>query len=174
MKLLDTVWKDKLYSVYEEPGDDTFHVGYFISSDEATALFNIFTTRGYEDGLFLTQVENIYRLDCDDRYTNRIAKLAEIHQQEKASVQMPSDLPLLIALFQYAQKNDFFVSVELDSEDLISGSVREIGEEHLLLDVIDEDGISDGTSLLLLDSVVRASCNSGRERNIQALFQRNR
>ena len=88
--------KDKLYSIYDDIETTNFHVGYFIDSDEDFLLFNLITTRGFEDGFFLMREENVYRVDFEDRYIDRITKLMQIHNQCMATSSKEPGSPVVL------------------------------------------------------------------------------
>ena len=75
MKITDCMQSGKLYSFWDDAGENKFNVGYLLESDEEFTLFNSLTTTGAENGLYLTRTEDIFRIDSEDAYTKKIARL---------------------------------------------------------------------------------------------------
>jgi len=162
--------KDQLCSFYDDIAEGDFRVGYFVFCDQTYAIFNLLTTRGYEDGLYLTRLDNIYRVDCDDRYTQRIERLSEINGSGRVDVNFSEKEDAITAVLAFSKNNGFLVTVEVEDGELVTGSIDTVDDEWITFNVISDDGILDGKSAVLIDSIVRLHCNSGRERNIQALM----
>ena len=62
-----------IYAIYDDD-DDTFRVGYLISTNEEHSLFRLYTTRGYDDGFYITKTEEIYRVDYNNAYIKHYCK----------------------------------------------------------------------------------------------------
>ena len=161
--------RDRLCCIYDDAGDDTFRVGYLICHDNSTTLWNLFTTRGYEDGFYLTPSNEIFRLDFDNPYTARISGLMRMHGQRPASLHPETELPLAAYLLQYSKANSIYVTVMLDNGDRVTGEVADVGEACAMLAVVDDDGKQCGTSIIRNDAIVRIWSDSGVERSIQEL-----
>jgi len=162
--------KDKLYSIYDDIETTNFHVGYFIDSDEDFLLFNLITTRGFEDGFFLMREENVYRVDFEDRYIDRITKLMQIHNQCKRTSSFSNSDGLVKSLLEFAQNNYFLVVIELENGDFVTGNIESVESDGVIIHIVSDDGVVEGKSKIWFDSILRMAVDSGEGRNIQALM----
>lgn len=162
---------DKLYSVYDDISEDSFHVGYFVCSDDLFAVFNLFTTRGYEDGFYLTRLSNIYRIDFEDCYSHRILRLSQINNQKKSDVVFSRGISPMLSILDFSQKSEFLVTVELENGAFVTGEIDSFSEDLLTINVVSDDGVVNGKAVILIDTILRLRSNSGTERNLQALLK---
>ena len=162
---------DELCSFYDDLGDDTFRVGYLVALSESFAVFNLVSTRGFENGLYFTSVDNIYQVSVNDKYTNRIKRLFKIQNQSKTELEFNGENPLFDEFLQYSQKNEQLITIETDNGTLISGKIKAFDCNVVNINAIDEDGIEDGEIYIETDCIVKMWCNTDRERNIQELYR---
>ena len=158
-----------IYAIYDDD-DDTFRVGYLISTNEEYSLFRLYTTRGYDDGFYITKTEEIYRVDYNNAYMKRILKL----NNRIDNIDSPKNLNfniknLLVSLLNYAHENDCIVTIRLANGDVVTGLIINVNDKQVFMNVINEDGESDGDSTIKTDVISRIWCDSGYERNIQML-----
>ena len=158
---------DKIVAVYES-GETDFHIGKLVASDEETAVLNMITTRGFEDGLYCMKNCDITRVDSDDKYLQKYTRLFGVNKQEFVSDFSPKD-DVFTALLNYAFENAFVTTFEIEYEDRISGKIASVTEETVIVEKIDDYGESDGISEIDISSVSRMVCNSGTERLLEAL-----
>lgn len=165
------LYKEKICSFYDD-NDDTFRVGYLVDIDEQFAIFNIYTTRGYEDGLYLTRKEDIFRVDYENVYINRILKLSKLIDDNFCKIHLESETTnLKEVLLRHARKTKLIVTVRLTTEDTLTGFVYDINDEFTILNVLDEDGKPDGKSAIKTEFIDRIWCDSGYERNVHLLYK---
>lgn len=168
MEILKELNSETLVSFYDDINDtEKFYVGYYICSDDEFALFNLVTTRGYEDGLYLTAIDNIFRIDYDDLYTKKIEKLFCINNQRK--IDFPNNNSELFKnIVNYSIENDYIVSIGYE-DNQISGFVKEFYNDYIVISSVNEYGEYDGRSIVSNSIIEFLRCNSGDERNISLL-----
>jgi hypothetical protein len=158
-------------SVYDDVSDsDKFKVGFLVRFTERYALFNCITTRGYEDGYYLTLVDDIYRIDTNSQYLEKIYALWNgLKQKRKDVFAIKSDV--ITDLLAYSQENELIVSIFLFEQQStsITCSIKEISDDTIICAVVDDYGRDDGTTHIQKADIVRIYCNSGNERNLQYL-----
>lgn len=162
---------DTVYSIWDDCDDDTFRVGFYIGGNEKYSLFELITTRGYNDGIYLTETESVYRADCGDSYTRRIEKLFGIQRQERMLGITGADDCSPEWLFELAKSNNYILSVQTVDGDTISGYVNECVDGVVTIDRLNDDGEQDGTTSLLIEMIVRIRCNSGNDLVLRQLSE---
>lgn len=163
----------KFLSVYDESdSDNVFHVCRKLCCDHTYTLFQLITTRGYDDGLYLIPTEYIFRVDAEDEYTARIEKLFHLLKQPLLEVvEIGEDASLLLWVLDHARKNTLVTSLFLDNGDDVTGRILETDPENgsLHMELLNENGEKDGFSFIRMDNIEKIICNSGVERCIEML-----
>lgn len=174
MKIQDYMETGKLYSFWDDAKENKFNVGFLLEADDAFSLFNCVTTTGAENGLYLTRTEDIYRIDSEDNYTKRIAKLfciqKEIPQKWDRSVDS-----VLVGFLDYVKIHQKMIAVKTDDGDTVMGYLldydTEYEEETISVRRVSDDGDEDGFSVIRLDCIYRFSSDSYNERALELLYR---
>jgi|GEM_PF-1617864 len=176
MKITDYMQNGKLYSFWDDAGENKFNVGYLLESDEEFTLFNSLTTTGAENGLYLTRTEDIFRIDSEDAYTKKIARLFQLQGETQRDWQNAVD-SVLAGFLSHAKNKQKLISVKTDDGDTVTGRLLDYDltyeEETVTLRRIDDNGNQDGFSVIRLDCIDRFASDSYNERAIELLYQSN-
>jgi len=162
--LLNEMAKKKMVSLYTDTSEtDKFAVGFILGVNDDFLLLNSIETNGMNDGLYLMQLEDVFRVSFDGEYEEKIKKLYEM-QGQKPMPNMQDD-DLFSVFFTYAKNNSMIVSLKVcDSEVYdISGLVEEISGETIRLKCFSNYGKDDGISIIKNDHITKATCNSDYE-----------
>ena len=161
--------KNQMCAIYDDD-DDNFRVGEVVFYNDIDAIFKTYTTRGYEDGLYMTKIDSIYRVDYNNKYIEKIKKLFASIEQNTCCYKFDFDgLDLSHELLEYSKQESYVITIKMSNEDVISGEVYNIDDQYVYLNVINDDGESDGESIIKKDCIERIWCNTGYERNLQLL-----
>ena len=158
-------------SVYDETEEaGKFHVCRYLCEDNDFVLFQLISTRGYDDGFYLIPVESVNRVDVDDTYTKRLVKLFALQQQPARAFDCSGE-PLLEHFLSHAV-GKYITSVFLEDGENVTGQILSIHAEDDFLCVakISEDGQPDGTAYIRMDCIEKIICDSGVERSIAMLM----
>ena len=158
-------------SFWDDEGDESFRVGYLLGSNEAFSLFALVTTRGYDDGCYLTPTTCITRVDISDRYTNRIEKLFSLQKQEKRPILENADVLTDAWFCEKAKNRGELVSAYLETGETISGFISDWTDETVTFARIDEEGREDGISAISWDTIIKLRSDSGDERILLSLYR---
>lgn len=164
MNLLQHLSPGHWCSFWDDEGDEDFRVGYLLGSNEDFSLFALVTTRGYDDGWYLTQTDRIFRVDVSDRYTARIEKLFSLQKQEKRPILENADVLSDAWFCAQAKEAEEPVSAYLNTGETISGFVIDWTDETVTFARIDEEGRKNGISTVAWDAIVKLRRDSGEER----------
>lgn len=162
--LLNAMAEKKIVSLYTDTSEtNKFTVGYILGTSDDYVLLNSIATNGINDGLYLLQANDIFRINIDGEYENKILKLYHMQNQKPVANMQVDDL--FNAFFTYAQKNAMIVSIKLcDGEEYeLSGIVENVSDEQLTLKCISNYGKYDGISIVKNNYITKATCNSDFE-----------
>jgi len=174
--LSNLVGKNEVVSVFCNP-DDAYKacVGYVAAVSEEYFIMKSVTVYGYADGYLLRRFDEIFRLDTNCEYEQRLKylynKLNQLH--------LPLDISgenLLTDFFAHAKSNHLVVGVGVRdySEKSISVFIKDVDCENQTLTLLDlnENGkVTGGEYLIQFDAVKRASVSSEDEIKLQVLNQ---
>lgn len=153
-----------LYSFWDDYHDDDFRVGYFMGGNEKFLLFSLVSTRGFDDGLYLTLNQNIFRADSSDEYTRRINRLFNIQGQKNRTLDKSFGEITGCNFCKTAQRHGEPLSIFINSGDTICGYVKNIFEDAVQLNKLNENGQDDGEALVLWECIEKYRMDSGEER----------
>lgn len=162
---------DTVYSFWDDYDDESFRVGFYIGGNEVYSLFELISTRGYNDGLYLIDTASVYRADCGDSYTCRMEKLFAIQKQDHIRGITNADNCSPAWIFAFAKSNNYVLSVQNEDCDTISGYVDEYSDDAVTINRLNDDGKYDGTTGLLVEKIIRIRCNSGNDLILQQLSE---
>ena len=171
MDLLRHLSPGQWCSFWDDEGDEDFRVGYLLGSNADFSLFALVTTRGYDDGCYLTPTTCITRIDISDRYTNRIEKLFSMQKQEKRPILENADVLTDAWFCAKAKSRGELVSAYLETGETISGFISGWTEETVTFARIDEEGREDGISAISWDTIIKLRSDSGDERILLSLYR---
>lgn len=153
-----------LYSFWDDVCEDDFRVGYFMGGNERFSLFSLVSTRGFDDGLYLTLSQNIFRVDTSDEYTRKIGRLFAIQEQTHRILDESFGDINGYNFCKSVQKRGEPLSVFINSGDTICGYVKNIFEDAVQLIKLNENGQDDGEAIVLLECIEKYRFDSGEER----------
>ena len=164
---------DNLLAIFadaNEPG--SFFAGSVIHLDETSVLLQSYTRYGKFDGFLVIQKEEIYRIETNSKYLNALAKITE----DPAIIPPEKTRNNFKEIFKYAKENRFTVSVtlfDLNNDGDITGYVKEINEEEVMLSVLDQYGERDGETVFNICDCCIVSCKSEEGNKLELLSKIN-
>ena len=171
--LVDT---DQIVSVFCNPdGAYKSCVGYIVAVSDEYFIMKGVSFDGYADGYLLRRFDEIFRLDTNCEYEQRLMYLYGRLKQSHADFDAFSE-NLLVDFFMHAKDNRLVVGVGVRdySAKSMYGFVEEIDCENQTLtfiDLNDNGKETGGNYLITFDTVKRASMNSEDEEKLQLLNQ---
>ena len=153
-----------LYSLWDDSQEESFRVGYFMGGNEEYALFSLVSTRGYDDGLYLTTNKTLFRIDSSDDYTQRINRLFALQGQTHRTLEQSFGEVSGTNFCKNAKERGEPISILLNSGDTICGFVKNIFEDVVQISKVNENGQDDGEALVLWESIEKFRMDSGEER----------
>ena len=149
-----------------------FRRGFVVGFSDDHVVIESLTPRGECNGWILCAFSDIFRIDCNGRYEEKLLSLYRVRDARHprdflGAVDLTSDLK--VDLLQAARLHDYAVEVETGGDDNIVGFVREIGTETLSVEKLDLYGQNDGDCTAALDEIERIIVNDGDLQDLKLL-----
>ena len=158
-------------SLYYDKDDSDKHLTGFVTGyDDEYILVAHITDRGLYDGYIVKQIKDIFQVDYDGPYENKIKNLYEIKEQSHLSLAFSLDTSqnMLLSIIGQLTGKDCIVTVEL-SETLVSGYIRAHDNYSLDLLSIDDRGDDNGISTILIDGIETMYIDTDTEQDLKLL-----
>ena len=145
---------NKLIAVYTNKSDyDRFAVGYIAGITEAEILLYCISPNGGYDGYFVCCIDDIFRLEYDTQYLEKIGLLISDKDVKLPKIDFSDNI--FMRLLDLAKKEEYIVSVNIDeSSDNIIGYVKESDEEYVCIRQVSQYGDADGETILRTDEII--------------------
>lgn len=170
---LKQICKDQKYvAVYTNPQDSTkFIYGRIISVNSNYIAIYMLSPNGYFDGVIIKQISDVFRIETDSKYGDKIQKLSSLCN-EKPYTYTVNNKMMLESLLLIAQRDKQIVSIEIlkSGYDDVVGFVDQLKDNSCIVKQIDEYGYEDGMSYIKLTDITQISCNSLDERKLLKLW----
>ena len=157
-------------SFYCNPDDCTAHYTGFVEKfNENEILIAHISPNGYYDGYILRHIDDVYRIDYDSDYENKIAKLYCFRNQQHKLIDTFEDDDMIICpLLDYAKKYNLVVTLEFE-DNSISGFINGYSGDVVCINCLNESGIENGISTVNLDDIEAICVDTEDEQNILIL-----
>ena len=164
--------ESKPVSLYSDKEDtEHFSCGYILGATQEDVVLCSITPNGLYDGFLVLKTANIFAVEYDDQYTQKIQALYTAREQKHPHLSFVENDNLMKNVLQYARDHSLVVSIELfDSQlDNIQGLVKEVDDEYLYVMQLDDSGCADGKICVLMEAVTSVSCDAEKENALNAL-----
>ena len=151
-------------------------LGYILSINPDVMVVRTITRQGLLTGVRSIKMEDLSRVDLDDRYVRLIEfkeHNPEIAFSQPAAPEGLDDEYLTVAvLLRKAQEAHHMVLLELNS-DSFYGYVEHLTDDELLLKVYTQYGEADGHTVLSIDSICSVVWSDENTRTVDLLLRQN-
>lgn len=169
--------REKLVCVFHGDDEhDKFDVGFVESLTPTTVTLLSVSPRGEYDGRVVMHIDDLNRVETDDRYSRKIALLHEYRGSVFKSddhVNPGARDYAFAEQLQSAKESGSVICIEDMKGNAVTGYVREIGDDYVELEALTQLGEPDGTALLSLDEVARVQIGARDQQVRNFLYQYN-
>lgn len=150
---------EKLVCVYHgDDGHDKFDVGYVESLTPTTLTLLSVSPRGDYDGRVVMHLDDLNRVETNDRYSRKIELLHEYRgsifkTEDHVNHQARTDD--LQAQLSRAAADHQVAAIEDIKGNAVAGYIQEVGEDYVVVEALTQLGEPDGTSVINLEDVSR-------------------
>jgi len=173
-KLKELIYSKEIVSLYTSYNDTSrFVSGIILDISETEILISSIAPNGAYDGFMVLCLENIYRINQNSNYELKLLKLYQRCKENYKVIDcMKEDIKK--TLLEYALSNELIVSIELFNSncDDVQGIVKNIDNNVLSIESIDEYGNKDGLSTINIEDITSIVCDSDKEQILKMLVDK--
>lgn len=177
LKVIEEFAKNRDYiSLYTNCEDGSkFCYGRIVDFDDINLVFLMISPDGNYDGLLLKQISDIYRINKNDKYNERMQQLCMISDIENYLLNYEESDNVLRSVLLLSKNNNKIVSLELNDSgfDDIVGIVSNVTDSVCEITQIDFYGNLDGKAFVSLSNISQISFDSKTEQILQQLREQN-
>lgn len=151
-----------------------FIVGKIVALNKEEIVINMLSLEGEDDGYVYVNIKNIFRIEEDNKYTEKMMKLYTISSPD-ISFDITDNSNILAAVLDVVLVQRLIITIELFNSgyDDIIGFVDEVCDGKCIINQINEYGYKDGFSYITTDSITRISFLRQEESVIMKLYEMN-
>jgi hypothetical protein len=171
-----SIKEGKIISVYTNRYQpEKCSVGFIDSLTSEHFIMKHVTPEGISDGFIVRRIEDIFRVDVDGEYEQRINLLYSLQNQQHQNFVKVDEIRksnLFKESLLIAQKQKLVVSVCIDdteNQDDIIGYVKDVISNGVTISRISFNGLDDGESSFFIEDIVKLNCDSSDEKILKLL-----
>lgn len=176
LKIFSKLYQSKelacFYNDYESTR--TFYVGFIIAFNKTEIAIQLISVDGTDDGIIVTNINNIYRIETGGQYIDKVKKLVSFSQIPDFSAVL-DDNEIYKSILEFAENTKEIVSIELNSSGFndVVGFVEDVSKDICRIKQIDEYGFDDGYSYIKIDDITEVSYSRIEEKRLLRLWNFN-
>ena len=160
--IIKSLDKNKIASFYDNKSDTSgYYCGKIQYSDDTYVLLSHYNPHGYYSGYVLLKIENIFRINQEGKYENKLEYLSSlIPTQHNHNIGKKGSI--IQSLLQFALDEKLILLIELCESDMddVQGFVLDFDDENLSLECVDDYGQKDGKSTIYLHDISVIKCDT--------------
>ena len=169
-KAIDSIDYNTLVSLFsDELQPDTHLTGFLYAVSEEFVIIKHITPSGLYDGYVMVWRDDIFRIDAEGKYEQKIKALYDIKKQQHPILPLEKDL--YCSLLQFCMTNNYLLCVQLN-DSMIRGILMDFDDQTIFLQGINEYGENDGSQVVSIESVRSFSIDCQEEQDILLLVRR--
>lgn len=173
--LLDLFTGGKSASIYTDCNStNRFDFGKVIAVNENDIAIHMISPDGEDDGITVMHVDNIFRVETDGQYAEKMKKLCDPNNIPQHNLEIKNN-DIFKSALSFAAQEKQIISIELlDSGSFDAVGFPEITENNeCILHQVDEYGYDDGISYFSIENITKISMLSQEEKRIMRLWDLN-
>jgi len=147
-----------------------FTVGYIVGENEESITVQSFDPDGFDDGIEIIPIHEIYEIDTETNYVKRLQKY--IDNQDKLLSKNDNSVFAGLSItetLKKAKETKKLITINFVYEFSVSGFIQNIDNEYIEISALTDEGKDDGVSLLKIEDIKRISIDSRFEKKLQIL-----
>lgn len=161
--------KRVLCEIYEYSGEGkNFHVGYIIAQDKNSIIIKSITSYGKSDGFQCVRINNIMKIQYETRYLKNIEKIMVGNFNPRKNIEIIKE-DLFIKFAENIRSNKTLCNI-ITEYDSRYGYIDNLLDEEIILKQYNDNGDSDGYSILPIDDIICISIGSEDEMKFEQLI----
>ena len=148
--------------------------GFIKSIDKTDILLKHLNQNGESDGYILRRIEDIYRIDIDGLYENKLKKLYYYKNEEHDKLLLENkNIRYELLLFAEQHRKFLEISIDYDNEqEIIVGYIKRIDTENdnFFINKVNSYGVDDGITVIHIDDIISLNYDSNDARDLSILY----
>lgn len=166
--------KNKTISIYTDRYDlESFSIGYIAAIEEPFIYINHLSTRGEEDGIILRRSDDIFRIEYDGPYEQKLERLYRLKEQKHRKYLPKTKGKLFNAFLRNIQKHKWVVTLRVgDMENFIdvTGLIEEVKEGKVYMTELTNDAHACGSVIVPIHEIYVMRCDTEYEKDIRLIY----
>ncbi|MGI6501488.1 MAG: hypothetical protein ACOX1S_11555 [Anaerostipes sp.] len=171
-QLKEIMKNKKLLSLYINLDDtEKFLTGYINCISIKEIIINHITPTGNYDGYVYAKIHDIYRIETDTKYIQKIEKLMHLNlKKHHENIKIEDDI--LKSFLQFLKEKEWISSFQIGDDDYysITGFVKDIGDTAVRIMQISDDGEEDGETIINTEVITSCQGDTMDEQIIKQLI----
>ena len=161
------------YSNYNKP--ENFNVGVVLAVNDNVIALQLVSPDGNDDGIFVVNVDDIFRVERGCQYLEKIKKLCTDFSLSDIRDQIDEN-KIFESILRVASVTKEIVSLELVNSGMydVEGFVETVEEGGCTIKQIDEYGYENGYSYVEIDNITQLAYSREEEKRILKLWNINK
>lgn len=170
-KTIEECLKNKKTANFSFDADNTdkFKTGYVCAYNDEYIIIAHMSKRGLYDGFVLYKMQDLFQIDTDNEYSRKIHRLYDLKNQKHPDFPEPNGDPLK-TLLNFASEKKYVVSLCLE-DSYVCGYINDFDDIHINVDVIDDYGKADGSTVVKISEIKNIFCDSYLEQDVKILYE---
>lgn len=150
-------------------------VGIVAAVSQEQVLINHITPLGRYDGYVVRRIDNIFGVDIDGQYEQKLEILYNLQAQTHPQIlnrKISAEDNIFLEVLNRAQECDLIVNVCVDdseTQESIIGFVKNISDIDVVINRVSENGRYDGEIVFLIADIVKLNCDSDEKQALKLL-----
>lgn len=162
--------ENAVISIYNDSDDTTKHfTGYINSYNDCEILVSHITPRGEYDGYILLHIDDIFRIEANGKYEEKIEKLYSLKKQKHEKFTFDND-GIAYQLLDFASENNLIVRFEFH-DDIRCGFIDKYDQSICTINPVNDFGKSDGTATIDINKAEIISVDTDFEQDLKLIFE---
>lgn len=158
----------KVVSLYLDKDETCSHLtGYIYNYNDSEILVAHMNPRGEYDGFVFEYVCNIYRIDYDGEYEDKIKTLYKLKKQSHPQIEN-FESGILPTLLNFAKNNKLLISIEMDDNSVI-GFVDRFDNNRIRIETVNDYGSYSGITVMSLGEIETLVVDTDFEQDLKLL-----
>lgn len=161
-----------MIAIYTNENDgDAFSVGYICDLKQDKVLLLNVGVHGEYDGYTAMYINDMFRIECDSKYLDKINKLMSFVVDEKMIEANQNDI--LVFLIEKAINDNNILAIRYNDDSEIRGYVKKMNAVLSVVE-IDEYGYEDGENIISISNINRIVLDDVECRDLEKLYKINK
>lgn len=171
--MLNTIkhcYENKLITYFYFDADDGSKelCGYISYYNKDIIVISHITANGLYDGYVIRYISDLFEIDYDGKYEERIEKLYKLKKQSHKEIVFNND-NIISIMFDFAKENGYLISLET-SELINIGELISYNDNTVTLKILDKYGQKECIAAVNIDKVISFGIDGTDEQNLRLLI----